>query len=127
MDGNKLVKLKLGLFEGLPNLKRLTMNSNTLVALENENQLTKMTTGVSLAQLQYFGLNNNMLQSLPDELFQNMINLKIMDLGTNHIMQLDEGLFFSLSLLVELNLSHNFFRSLPDELFKNLIDLEILV
>ena len=93
LDGNKLVKPNLGLFEGLPNLIRLTMNSNTLIALENGNQLTEMTTDVSLTQLQYLGLNNNKLQSLPDELFQNMINLKILDLGTNHIMQLDEGLF----------------------------------
>ncbi|XP_022789916.1 uncharacterized protein LOC111329440 isoform X4 [Stylophora pistillata] len=71
-------------------------------------------------------LSSNAIKSLPDGLFAEVIGLKNLDLSSNAIKSLPDGLFAEVIGLKNLDLSSNALASLPETVFSNLTSLQIL-
>jgi leucine-rich repeat transmembrane neuronal protein 1/2 len=73
--------------------------------------------------LTHLDLSNNQLESLPENIFQNLQQLQKLDISYNHLSSLHENIFTSLRNLKEFNLANNRLGSLPESL-ANLTNLE---
>uniref|UniRef100_A0A1Y1M5D7 LRRCT domain-containing protein n=1 Tax=Photinus pyralis TaxID=7054 RepID=A0A1Y1M5D7_PHOPY len=84
----------------------LFRRSTVTVLNLSHNKLSTITLNIlNLPSLRYLTLSNNNLQSLADECFHE--NLEHLNLGSNGITQIEEGVIAPLKNLKELNLSNN--------------------
>ena len=79
-----------------------------------------------LAKLQELRLQGNYLTTLPDELFQQLQDLKVLSLFRNQLVTLAANLFQRLSQLTNLLLDYNNLRQVPSILFNRLVNLKVL-
>ena len=91
----------------IPFLKKLTLAGNDLVILANMERLD---------QLQELDLHNNQIQTLDDDVFQNMISLEKLDLSHNYLTEIQQDALNGLSSLKSLNLDYNKLIGLDDVL-----------
>lgn len=73
-----------------------------------------------------FSSGSNSLGELPEDLFENAVNIETINLGGNKITNLPEKLFENNKKLKTLNLSANNLGTLPEKLFENNSNLETL-
>lgn len=80
----------------------------------------------NLEDLKFLDLSRNSLLDIPKGLFDKMKSLKILNLSMNNIVGLDGQIFRNLSNLTHLSLSSNEIASFPEEVFSELINLQAL-
>ena len=109
----KLKELPGGVFDGLTNLKSLSLRDNGLTALPN---------GVfnGLSNLEYLNLAVNDLTALPDGVFDGLANLESLSVGNNDLTSLPDGVFDGLTNLDKLWLYRNALTALPAGVFDGL-------
>uniref|UniRef100_A0A3Q3X4F6 LRRCT domain-containing protein n=1 Tax=Mola mola TaxID=94237 RepID=A0A3Q3X4F6_MOLML len=127
LHGNKLETLTPDMFEGLVNLLQLDLSQNNLGKLSSDafnglNKLLSLNLGrnfikklpptifSSLTELKQLGelfLNDNKLQSLPDNIFHGLGQLLLIDLKCNQLKSLTGDIFLSNAVLKTLSLSGN--------------------
>lgn len=96
----QLRDLPLDLFCCLPNLQKLSLNSNDLHYLHPD-LFSRLTT------VKILRLNNNKLKSLAENIFQGLVQVLIIDLKNNHLKTLPGNIFLSNTALMRLYLSSN--------------------
>ena len=138
-----LTSLKMGDFDGLPNLQRLDLQTNSLTALPEDvfrgltnlfnlsvrnNSLTALPEDVflGLTNLQNLSVNANALTALPKDVFLGLTNLQILDLSYNSLTALPEDVFLGLTNLHLLFLGDNSLTALPEDVFRDLDKLRLL-
>ena len=138
-----LTSLKMGDFDGLPNLQRLDLQTNSLTALPEDvflgltnlfnlsvrnNSLTALPEDVflGLTNLQNLSVNANALTALPKDVFLGLTNLQILDLSYNSLTALPEDVFRDLDKLHLLFLGDNSLTALPEDVFRDLDKLHLL-
>ncbi|XP_063243029.1 protein toll [Bacillus rossius redtenbacheri] len=114
------MKIPLGVFDYVPNLRILELSGNGLDYLEpglfrNLTQLTRLS-----------AWNNRLQNSLTRETFMGLKQLVILDLHSNGIQELTDDVFAELHSLKILGLDGNHFMSLPSTLFTNTSMLEMV-
>lgn len=72
-------------------------------------------------------LTNNQLEELPEQLFDGLNNLVLIELGGNKLVNLPDHIFEGLNNLRTLGLSFNQLGNLPDHLFDGLNNLQSLI
>lgn len=143
LSRNKIISLKDDLFNGLDNLKTLSLYSNRLTMLQRDvfrnlpnlnslelsfNRLHSIAEDafVSLGNLSHLSLAMNNLTFLSQNLFRNNTMLKSLRLGHNPLHQLSDAFFASFKQLQEINLSNTSLVNLPEKLFQGGGNLEQL-
>ena len=123
LGGNNLSALPEGVFDELPRLQRLYLSRNALQELpedvfEHNPHLTR------------FALDNNNFANLPEDLFEHQANaqsrLLSLYMGYNDLTEVPDDLFDGLVKLELLELMNNNLDALPEDLFDGLTNLEIL-
>lgn len=114
LDGNALAELPPGTFSRLALLRQLHLQRNALRSL----QPTPF--NPPLPHLAVLNLESNQLVELPEGLLDGTPQLTTLSLASNQLQQIPEGLFSRLSTLATLVLSHNHLRSLPLRAFQGL-------
>ncbi|XP_053979405.1 protein toll-like [Hylaeus volcanicus] len=106
------VRLPLGVFKNVPNLKILELGRNRMTSIEP---------GVfdDLANLQLLNLWQNMFTEIQPGVFDKLVSLKSLDLNSNDLLTLPENIFEKLENLEVLNLFGNNFTSLPVGLLRH--------
>ena len=115
-----LTTLPADVFDGLPSLRVLRLNTFGL---------TSLPAGVfdNLSHLERLDLSYNIkLASLPDGAFDGIDNLQALNLGITGLTSLPDGVFDKLANLERLDLNNSSLTSLPDGVFDELSDLEYL-
>ncbi|TET06629.1 hypothetical protein E3J79_01315 [Candidatus Dependentiae bacterium] len=92
------------------------------------NQLTSLPENIfnNLHNLRILWLCNNQLTSLPEKIFNNLHNLRELFLYDNQLTSLPEKIFNNLHKLQMLELYDNQLTSLPEKIFNNLHKLQML-
>lgn len=108
LPADKSIKTSFKIFENssvkiLEWYSRSDLNRQHFIGLENLDELI---------------LKENELSNLPEDLFDDLNNLKILDLSSNKL-NLTKNIFEKLKNLQELKLGHNYLKNLDNELFKN--------
>ena len=73
--------------------------------------------------LTHLRLYTNQLSSLPAGIFDDLTALEWLDLGSNELTTLPDGIFDNLTALTHLHLNHNGLSAVPDDIFDNLTAL----
>ncbi|CAM9241655.1 unnamed protein product, partial [Scytosiphon promiscuus] len=73
----------------------------------------------------YLNLENNNVTTLPDEIFQNLTALSMLNLKMD-LITLPDGIFDNLTTLTSLYLSYNSLNTLPEDIFLDLTALQLL-
>nr|ABB21034.1 variable lymphocyte receptor A [Eptatretus burgeri] len=99
----------------------------TYLSLDN-NQLQTLPEGVfdQLVELDELYLQYNKLKSLPSKIFDSLTKLTWLSLQYNKLQSLPNGVFHNLPLLKELYLSYNQLRSVPNRAFDSLSNIKTL-
>ena len=145
MSGLGLTTLPDGIFRGLSRLWWLNLTSNKLTALKARQfaDLTALRTlyltnnllatvdaaaFAGIPDLTGLDLNRNpTLTTLPDGVFDSLLELRLLNLGDNGLTSLSSNLFGNLtSLFWGLNLANNSLTSLPANTFDSLTELTTL-
>ncbi|XP_055848500.1 chaoptin isoform X1 [Episyrphus balteatus] len=152
LRNNKITHLHLGSFNGLDQIKEISLSFNDITitnpyVFENVSQTLKilelsfavfparslesidpLEALSPLTELMWLGLDNNNLKALSNESFAAMKELSYINLGFNHLKQIPQGLFIPEihRHLVEIDLSYNSIESLPFRAFYNLGDLQTI-
>lgn len=71
-------------------------------------------------------LSDNVIKSLPDRLFQNVISFNYLYLDSNFIKEIPDGLFGAGTALKAFNLNHNRLKEVPVQVLKKFKDLTCL-
>ena len=138
-----LTSLKMGDFDGLPNLQTLDLKLNALTALPEDvfrdltnlhaldlqtNSLTALPEGVFLGLTNLFNLSvrNNSLTALPEDVFLGLTNLQNLSVNANSLTVLPKDVFLGLTNLQILDLSYNSLTALPKDVFLGLTNLHLL-
>ena len=79
-----------------------------------------------LTSLEQLSLYNNSLGSLPADVFDGLTALEVLWLDNNSLESLPEDVFDGLAALQELSLDNNSLESLPEDVFDGLTGLEVL-
>lgn len=116
LDGNNLVQLDACLFYGLTNLERLIINNNELTDLHEE--IFK-----GLKNLKFIDFNSNKINKLPASIFKNLENLRCINFGRNQIRELNENIFNGLVNLHSLYFAGNMIQNLNPNIFNGLSSL----
>ncbi|XP_066477687.1 carboxypeptidase N subunit 2 [Tiliqua scincoides] len=114
LDGNALTELPLGIFSQLACLRQLHLQRNALQCLQPS------IFPPSLPSLAVLNLASNQLAELPEGLLDGTPHLTKLSLASNQLQQLPERFFGQLSKLSTLLLSHNRLHSLPSGVFQGL-------
>ncbi len=109
---NNLSSLPSGIFDGLSSLVSLNLGNNGLTSLSDDvfDDLTALT---------YLNLENNSLTSLPSGIFDNLTAMVTLDISDNSISSLPDNLLTSMTTLDNLDISNNSLSTLPDGLLAN--------
>lgn len=152
LRNNKITHLHLGSFNGLDQIKEISLSFNDITitnpyVFENVSQTLKilelsfavfparslesidpLEALSPLTELMWLGLDNNNLKALSNESFAGMKELSYINLGFNHLKNIPQGLFIPdvHRHLVEIDLSYNSIESLPFRAFYNLGDLQTI-
>ncbi|XP_078265993.1 uncharacterized protein LOC144599135 isoform X2 [Rhinoraja longicauda] len=96
--------------------------------LLSSNRLANISSGAlkDLHHLKILDLSNNLLTTLPPNLFRSIFNLSSLVLQGNRLNKVNPSWFYQLQGLKWLDLSKNMLVSLYNDLFHNLTSLEIL-
>lgn len=117
LNKNNLKALENNSFLGLDSLKTLNLSSNQISRIETD-------TFIGLERLEKLFLDNNkILNQLQLGTFQNLPNLKELNLEKNNLNKIYTGTFSNLPKLLHLNLSLNNLTRLEADLFVPLTDL----
>ena len=92
------------------------------------NQITNLSAGIyiGLSNLKLLHLRNNLLSTLPKDIFHDLLNIESLTLRGNQITGLSVRIFEGLSNLKELYLPENVLSTLPNGIFQDLLNLERL-
>lgn len=102
LRGNKLKNLtSSGLFNNNHVLKKLDFSYNEIAIISSD------IFNSNSSQITELNLYGNELELLPNSLFSNLKNLKILNLGFNKLKEIHSQLFLPLKSLEEINLSKN--------------------
>ncbi|XP_025062748.1 leucine-rich repeat-containing protein 19 [Alligator sinensis] len=93
---------------------RITLNNQTQKALQIYSNLTELY------------LNDNVITVLFNNVFCNLLNLRILDISHNNISTILPGAFIGLNQLSKLNLQHNKILELDSDVFTPLRSLTVL-
>uniref|UniRef100_A0A7M4FAA2 Leucine rich repeat containing 19 n=1 Tax=Crocodylus porosus TaxID=8502 RepID=A0A7M4FAA2_CROPO len=93
---------------------RITLNNQTQKALQIYSNLTELY------------LNDNVITVLFNNVFCNLLNLRILDISHNNISTILSGAFTGLNQLAKLNLQHNKISELDSDVFTPLRSLTVL-
>ncbi|KAI9562947.1 hypothetical protein GHT06_010403 [Daphnia sinensis] len=121
VSANGLTVLAPGLFRGLSKLLVLDLSENHLTSSSFD-----PTTLTGLFRLAVLSLHNNRISRLDAALFSDLTNLQILRLDGNMLETLPDGVFNSLPHLHTLILSRNRLTRLDGQLMANLHSLSIL-
>jgi len=107
------------------NGKKFTTTDNGAKLDLSYNNLTSLPEGIfdKLVNLVYFDLSYNKLKSLPEGIFDKLVNLVVFDLSYNKLKSLPEGIFDNIVNLEGLYLNNNHIGSLPEGIFDKLVNL----
>ncbi|KAJ1529155.1 hypothetical protein ONE63_005964 [Megalurothrips usitatus] len=128
------------MFKGLTGVTSLSLANNGLTLLPSDlfedipglenllllNNLVQLPEDVfqSVLRLEILELGKNDLTTLPVGLFRNLKKLQLLNLWKNKLTKLLPETFEDLTSLTSLDLRHNRLTSLPADVFKNLISLK---
>eukprot|EP00092_Neocalanus_flemingeri_P020556 GFUD01022269.1.p1 GENE.GFUD01022269.1~~GFUD01022269.1.p1 ORF type:complete len:511 (+),score=90.91 GFUD01022269.1:17-1549(+) len=98
--GNSFGKLNTKAFFELPSLQQLTVDNQSISAIESEALY-------DLPGLKVLNLSNQSITSLPPRAFSNLPNLTELNLSLNMIKQVQDNTFYNLPSLINLDLSKN--------------------
>ena len=129
-------------FENLPKLNELNLRSCGLKTLTNtfirgignisyfsaqKNELTEVPRNLLKdTRITELDLSQNNLSTLPEKLFKDNNEIRLLNLSRNHIDILPSLLFSGLEDLLVLDLSHNLIKSIGEKLFGDTINLRML-
>lgn len=121
LNANRITGLSPGVFEGLPNLRDLTMRYNE--------GLRTLEPGVfsALPSLERLDLGQNALETLPLGVFDGLAKLEHLALFGNRLQDLAVGVFDGLEALDYLWLSDNLVTELKPGVFRDLPRLEAIL
>ncbi|VDN27596.1 unnamed protein product [Gongylonema pulchrum] len=108
LNGNPLKELNI--FDELPNLEKLVLDEVTGLDFQ------ETFSGHSLKHLKYLSLQNCNLTSLPDDIFQGMINLEYLSLSGNPLKAVPQAVQ-DIPTLRTLNLSHTGIEEIQTDAF----------
>ncbi|XP_074665138.1 platelet glycoprotein Ib alpha chain isoform X1 [Strix aluco] len=136
---NRLTSLSTAAFLPLPQLQDLDLSNNGLVALHtgpllpslkelilSHNALKALPTLQGLPALTRLAVAHNSLATVDPRAFQNVLQLKDLDLRGNQLRTLPQEAFAGLRALEDLDLSDNLLEELPKELLQDLQKLVTL-
>lgn len=142
LPGNKIteVMLKRSLFKPLENLKTLDLSRNTnitsigflafqdtsLKRLNMSNVNMKYLDKLGKTSLESIDFSYNLISNMPNNTFEELVNLKLLNLSHNRLYKLDDRIFSSLINLQELRLSHNFLTMISPNTFMKTSNLKLL-
>ena len=107
LSGKRIFFLRRGDFEGLDNLQTLDLSVQYP------------------SDLRLLGLGSD-YEALPSGIFDNLVNLRSLNLGANRLTTLPSGIFDELANLQTLKIGWNSLSSLPVGIFDNLVNLKTL-
>ena len=119
-ESNSLTELELGVFDGLPNLRRLKVGGNEGLAALQPGLFG------GLSKLRKLVLHGNGLTTLPPGLFDGLAELEILVLWNNKLKVLESEVFRGLAALTQLHLDRNQLQTLKPRLFDGLSQLRTL-
>ena len=100
-------------------IKKLYLSNNNLCELHPD-------TFKNLDKLETLSISKNYLNSLPQGIFDDLVQLKYLFLNNNHIKEFKRGIFDNLPNLQRLNLGDNPLSNLPEDLLTNQKKLKTL-
>ncbi|CAH2229654.1 jg20527 [Pararge aegeria aegeria] len=109
LDSCEIEYVENGTFEGLNNLKHLTIKNN---ALKSNDLLC-----LDIPSLKHLGLSYNILDYLPVEAFSNLPLLETLYLEHCNVDKIIEGTFINNRNLEKLNIAQNIISNIPEKLF----------
>jgi Leucine-rich repeat (LRR) protein len=109
---NAIESLPVGVFEGFNGCQELLMYSNKL-----RNLPVGLFDDLVSPTFATMDLGNNSLESLPEDLFKNMVQLEKIELNRNKLEVLPAGLFNGLAKLKSVGLWDNPLSGLPNGIF----------
>ncbi|MCY4173570.1 MAG: leucine-rich repeat protein, partial [Cyanobacteria bacterium MAG CAR3_bin_5] len=124
-----ITSLRLGDFDGLPNLVSLFLDKNALTSLpegifDGLSSLKELRIGAY--DLRTLSLPKNPLTSLPENLFDGLSELRRVDLSLPKLTTLPEGIFDGLTKLKYVNMYYTRLTTLPENLFDGLSELRTI-
>jgi hypothetical protein len=107
-DRCKIIKIDVGAFNGLTNLRRLSLSSNEI------REILPGTFGM-ISNLVYLYLGYNRIEHLGSDIFDGLVNLKFIDIQGNKLHYLHPDAFVSSPKLQHVYLSNNANISIPTD------------
>ncbi|CAC5416022.1 unnamed protein product [Mytilus coruscus] len=119
LGGNEFVNFPAASLGEIPNIMYFGIESNQLTKISSNHLLP-----LNISTFVHLNLSNNGIQYVQRGAFNQMQNLKILELHGNTISHIPKGVFEGLKELIHLDLHHNKLEKLTSESF---IDLEKLI
>jgi Leucine-rich repeat (LRR) protein len=116
LTGNKLNRIKCGVFKSLFKLEILFIDANQIEDIE-------LNSFEHLNELKQINLKQNRIKLFDSNIFSVLNKLEVIDLDKNEIEQFDSK---TLSKLRQLHLHSNKIGKIPNKLFAEMISLEVL-
>ena len=118
---NRLAAIPPKIFSTMPNLHSLTLANNTLGTID-------LSVFSALKHLQTLNMSGNNLDEnwIRPGIFAGLHQLLVLDLSSNHIARLEQGLVDELTSLQVLHLGHNKIHTIATHSFRHLANLHIL-
>ena len=118
---NRLAAIPPKIFSTTPNLHTLTLANNTLGTID-------LHVFSALTRLQTLNMSGNNLDEnwIRPGIFAGLHQLLVLDLSSNHIARLEQGLVDELTALQVLHLGHNKIHTIATHSFRHLANLHIL-
>lgn len=117
LSHNKIDSIRKNTFERTSTLRNLSLMSNLL---------SEMPDFYGSEALEYLSIADNLLETVNNESFADLVKLRIIDLSNNKIGSVQAGAFAKLNLLEILDLSNNRLTSFPNTWLLNLTNLKQL-
>ncbi|XP_037041735.1 protein artichoke-like [Bradysia coprophila] len=145
LEGNKITELHGSTFEKNEKLKYIVLKLNLRlevlpeILFQNNLLLEEVTLPrnnlraipeqmfETISKLKMVDLALNMLEHLPKDLFKNNVHLEFVDVGGNFLQTLDDTIFETCTKLTNVYLHSNRLQFLPGNLFKNNLFLETIL
>ncbi|XP_062581845.1 relaxin receptor 1-like, partial [Saccostrea cucullata] len=119
LQHNKITTIENSTFDSCPSLRKLNLNSNSIVFLK-ENAFPVYN------KVEELKIENNLLTILTKEMFPHLRHVKRLYLGFNKIYHIEVNTFQELSQLKVLSLISNRLTTIKDYFFHHLTNLDIL-
>lgn len=120
INSHNITEIKKSDFQGFYKLQHLNLSDGTIGNIA-EHAFADLNATIELIKI-----NNNNLDAIPENVFNNMPRLRTLEINSNRLKRLNGSLFTNLPKLNVIKFERNSIAEVDDKIFRNVPELEII-